>query len=233
LYSGFREKPDEYNCEKLTNYYVLKYGSSYISEIYHYLENSKIIESLGNTTINVLSLGCGFCPDYFAISQYITDKNLSVQFQYTGLEQSSAWNTTRLSFPNANCFQADLLKPFSFENIHIIMLNKVFSTIFRHGTANTFLFNLSNAINNSMLLDSILVFNDINHIKMGRDFFDTRISQLFSNQKIRKYYTDNPPYTEPAWEKIPQNHVVFPMTALPFIEPINFINRNVFFEYKK
>jgi hypothetical protein len=233
LYAGFRVTPDTYNCEKKNNYYVLKYGSSYISEIYHYLDNSQIIESFGADNINILSLGCGFCPDYYAISQYITDKGLGVHFHYNGLEYSAAWGTTRLSHANAICTQADLLNPFSFQNIHIIMLNKVFSTIFRHEFANEFLFNLSNAINTSMQQNSILVFNDINHIAMGRDLFDKSISPLFSISNIKKYYTDNPPYTESTWKKIPQNFLVSPITALPFIEPIDFINRNVFFEYRK
>jgi hypothetical protein len=143
------------------------------------------------------------------------------------------WATTRLSHANASYVQTDLLNPFSFQNIHIIMLNKVFSTIYRHGFTNEFLFNLSNAIDTSMQQNSILVFNDINHIAMGRDMFDKSISSLFSASKIKKYYTDNPPYIEKTWKKIPQNSVIFPVTALPFVEPIDFINRNVFFEYRK
>jgi hypothetical protein len=214
-------------------YYVLKYGSSYLSETYHYLENSKIIESLNLNDINILSLGCGFCPDYYAISQYIADKGLSIHFQYCGLDQSEAWNTTRLAYQNLNYLQTDLLNPFSFQNAHIIMLNKVFSTLFRHGLANNFLFNLVNAINDSMQENAILIFNDINHIAMGRDLFNTRISPLFLASRIRRYYTDNPPYFEVSWVKIPQNSIICPVTSLPFVEPIDFINRNVFFEYRK
>lgn len=30
LYEGFNTVPDEYDCAKKMNYYVLKYGSSYI-----------------------------------------------------------------------------------------------------------------------------------------------------------------------------------------------------------
>jgi hypothetical protein len=233
LHMGFWVTPDTYDCEKKNNYYVLKYGSSYISEIYHYLDNSQIIESFGTDNINILSLGCGFCPDYYAISQYIIDKKLTINFHYHGLDQSAAWNTTRLSLANSIYTQTDLLEPFSFQNFHIIMLNKVFSTIFRHEFANNFLLNLINAIGTSMQNNSILVFNDINHIAMGRDLFDKNISPLFHFSNIRKYYTNNPPYIESTWKKIPQNFLVFPVTALPFVEPVFFINRDIFFEYRK
>jgi hypothetical protein len=126
LYAGFRNTPDEYDCDKKMNYYVLKYGSSYVSEIYHYLENSLLIESLNITNINILSLGCGFCPDYYAVSQYIANKKLKIDFQYYGLDISMAWNTTRLSYSNVHYEQSDLLQPFNIQNAHIIMLNKIF-----------------------------------------------------------------------------------------------------------
>jgi len=35
---------DTYDCRKKVNFYVLKYGPSYISEIYYYLSVSKIAE---------------------------------------------------------------------------------------------------------------------------------------------------------------------------------------------
>ena len=121
LYSGFRDTPDEYDCDKKMNYYVLKYGSSYISEIYHYLEDSQVLESLNKNSLNILSLGCGFCPDYYAIDQYITDKRLSISFQYCGLDNSIAWDKTRLSHSNIHYIQSDLLQLFNIQNANIIM----------------------------------------------------------------------------------------------------------------
>jgi hypothetical protein len=215
------------------NYYVLKYGSSYVSEIYHYLENSLVIESLGVNNLNVLSLGCGFCPDYYALSQYISDKGLNITFQYYGLDNSTAWDTTRISHSNALYNQSDLLQPFNISNAHIIMLNKLFSTIYRHSLHGGFLQNLTTAINTTMTENGVLVFNDVNSIHMGRDVFDRQISLLFPQTNIRRYYTDNPPYIGTNWGQISQNTIVCPITALPFVEPINFINRNVFFEYRK
>jgi hypothetical protein len=217
----YGNNPDTYDCEKKNNTYVQIYGHSFINEIYAYLDSSLIIESFGINNVNILSLGCGFCPDYYAISQYVTNKELAVNFQYYGLEKSLAWNTTRPLQLINNCLQADLLNPFSFNfhNIHIIMLNKVFSTIYRNGFAPAFLSNLGNEINNSMQKDSILVFNDINNDDRGRDDFDTFISQHLNKNNVKRYYTDgfNPYFSS---KKIDVNYP-------------DHKYKSVFFEYRK
>ena len=75
---------DEYDCPKKLNFYVLKYGPSYVSEIYHFLSASQILEHFQDKNINILSLGCGFSPDYFAISKYISDN----KYEFTVLLDS-------------------------------------------------------------------------------------------------------------------------------------------------
>jgi hypothetical protein len=217
----YGNNPDTYDCKKKNNTYVQIYGLSYINEIYSYLDKSQIIESFVPDNINILSLGCGFCPDYYAISRYVTDKGLAVNFQYYGLEKSLAWDTTRPLQLINNCRQADLLNPFSFNfhNIHIIMLNKVFSTLYRNGLANVFLSNLVNEINNSMQHDAILAFNDINTDDRGRDDFDKSISQYFNPNNVKRYYTGgfNPYFSS---KKIDVNYP-------------DHKYKSVFFEYRK
>jgi hypothetical protein len=225
---------DEYECSKKLNFYVLKYGPSYVSEIYHYLFISHILERFQGNNINILSLGCGFSPDYYAISKYINDQNLSLTFQYHGWDISAVWESTRLVLSNIMYQVVDLLSPFSIKNYQIIMMNKVFSTIHRHNNHVVFLQNLVDAINNTMASDSILVFNDVNNYKTGRDKFDNNISLLFNNANITKYYTDNPEYKGPGnWHNIHQNNIIYPTDYAPDIGPIDFINQNVFFEYRK
>jgi hypothetical protein len=212
--------PDTYDCERKNNTYVQIYGLPFINEIHAYLDSSLIIESFETDIINLLSLGCGFCPDYYAVTQYITDKGLAVNFQYCGLEKSLAWNSTRSSQLNNNCSQTDLSNSFSFQNMHIIMLNKVFSTIYRNGLADIFLSNLSNAINNSMQQNAILVFNDININDRGRDNFDETILSFFNHNNVKKYYTGGYNPNNNPWEKIDVNY--------PDHE-----YKSVFFEYRK
>jgi hypothetical protein len=233
LKKDFRERPDDYDCDKKMNCYVLRYGSAYISEIYHYLNASKILEPYKGQGINVLSLGCGFCPDYFAISQYIDDRELGINFDYYGIEKSIHWNTTRLKFSNIKEYwQLDLTNPFSLKNCQIIMMNKVFSTIYKHKLHDVFFKNLVTAIN-TMDENSVFIFNDINSIHMGRDIFDETIAPFFDASKIRRFYTDSPEYKGNDWIHIQDNSIICPMTDIVEIDVLREVRKFVFFEYRK
>jgi hypothetical protein len=215
-------------------FYVLNYGSAYISEIYHYLTNSKILDNI-TRQFSVLSLGCGFSPDYYAISKYIDDHNLDIQIKYDGIDVSTAWGKTRIQHKNIQYYQKDLTdlsQPLSFKGYNLIMLNKVFSTIFVHNNHIPFLQNIVNAIGTSMEKDAILVFNDVNSYYMGRDVFDGSLSHYIDN--IRKYYTDNPPFSgNGRWEQIPETNIIYPFCNYGNIYPLNTLAKSVFFEYRK
>ena len=92
FFEGF---DDTYDCLKKVCFYVMKYGPIYVSEIYHFLHQSKIIERFvepgSRRTINILSLGCGFEPDYIALEKYINDKNLNISFSYIGIDEECNW----------------------------------------------------------------------------------------------------------------------------------------------
>ena len=223
---------DKYECPKNLNFYVLKYGPSFISEIYYYLSVSHILEHFQGNCINVLSLGCGFSPDYFAISKYISDNKLTIKFNSCGWDISTIWQSTRLAKPNLVYQTVDLLKPFTFENCHIIMLNKVFSTICRYNNHSSFVKNLTDAIENTMFQGAGLIFNDVNNFKTGRDFFDNTVSPLFDSTNTRRYYTDDPAFKgDGTWYQIPQNQMIYPTDYAPDIAPLDFIAQYVFFEY--
>jgi hypothetical protein len=217
------------------NFYVLKYGPSYTSEIYHYLSVSQILKRFQGG-INVLSLGCGFAPDYYALSKYIVDNKLPLSFQYYGWDISSFWDSTRLTYQNIIYQTVDILNPFSFAHYQIILLNKLFSTVYRHNNHTVFLQNLISAINSTMEPDSILVFNDVNNYKTGRDEFDRHISPLFTNANIVRYYNDDPDHPAcrgyGSWHHIQPNGIIYPTNYAPEIGSIDFINQNVFFEYR-
>ena len=65
---GFFGGDETYSCIKRLCYYTMNYGSAYVSEIYHFLSASQILENnFNDSTISILSLGCGFGPDYIAM----------------------------------------------------------------------------------------------------------------------------------------------------------------------
>jgi len=152
LSKDFHKRPDEYECDKKMLFYVLNYGAAYISEIYHYLTTSGILTGYTGR-INILSLGCGFCPDHFAFAKYIADKSLDIELHYTGVDKSTAWDKTRMPLPNVNYQQGDftdLTRLWPFNGFQIITVNKVFSTIRKHGASSDFLTNIQGAVKNSM-----------------------------------------------------------------------------------
>jgi hypothetical protein len=236
LNNGFFSHSDEYDCEKKMLFYVLNYGASYISEFYHYLSKSEILNNFhGN--LNVLSLGCGFCPDYYALSKYITDNKLNIQISHIGIDNSVFWNKTRINHSNINYYISDLTdltNPLSFQGYNIITVNKVFSSLYGQDNHISFLQNIGNAVKTSMENNAILIFNDVNHIDMGRDVFDQNIKRYFNN--ILRYYTDiRKAYFETSWVPIPKTNVIYLVNNYDFenITPLNTVTKTVFFEYRK
>lgn len=232
----FSDGSDYYECKNKLNCYVLNYGASYISEIYCYLQTSDILNKFSNT-INILSLGCGFAPDYFAFDKFIKDKDLNLKFNYYGIDNSEvwkyiSWKELNLSTDNPAKFcKEDLTEniDLEFNKYDIIFLSKIYSTI-RRNNANTTNF-LNNIVRNiqNMNLNSVLVFNDINSKYVGRDDFDGRISNCFKSQNIKRFYTDTPPHRDPSWEKINDIIIYNNLTS----QYDSDIKQTIFFEYWK
>ncbi len=113
----------------------MNYGPAYASEIYHYLNKSELLENnFDGTEINILSLGCGFSPDAYALKKYIKDNCLDINFHYTGYDIENNWNIIRQDYDNIKYEIYDLLSGFSLENYDLIFMCKAFSTIKRNST---------------------------------------------------------------------------------------------------
>ncbi|KFF65370.1 hypothetical protein SOV92_02860 [Pectobacterium brasiliense] len=229
LTEDYYHRNDSYNCQKKMDTYVIKYGPSYISEIYHYLEVSQILTRFRNSPLNIISLGCGFAPDYYAISKYNQDNQLNIQINYTGLDLSTFWNTARPNVQNCTFRQTNLTESFSLKDAHIVFICKSFSTMYKNGMHAQFLQNLTSAINQDMSPGSILVFIDVNHIGLGRDVFDDNISSAIS--PINKYHFKG--YSELDWIIINNNNVIYNINQGLFVESIPNTNDTIIFEYRK
>ena len=183
---GFYSKSDDYFCSKKHYYYVMNYGPSYASEIYHYLGHSQILENnFKNKQLKVLSLGCGFAPDLLALNKYIEEYKLSVSLKYTGIDASETWSQIRKNFDNATFIKEDVNKGFDFSDIDIVFIVKLFSNLFEKKSYKQFLDLLEEQIETNLKKNSFLIFNDINSECKGRDKFDSSIKNLFSS---KKYY---------------------------------------------
>lgn len=192
LQEGFYGKPDWYNCLKKLCSYTMNYGPCYTSEIYNYLQTDRLLENhYLNQTIKILSLGCGFCPDWFAFNKYIIDNNLPIEIDYTGIDQEPLWDHIRVKRYNVNIICQSVLTGFSLSGYDIVIIDKLFSTLKANNTHEEFLQLLLQEIKSSLKTGAHLIFNDVNHWNKGRDDFDTAVSPFFADSRRYRFNIDN------------------------------------------
>lgn len=231
LRKDFYERPDTYNCDKKMNYYALNYGASFISEYYHYISQSQLIQNIliNREHVYIKSLGCGFAPDYYAIQKYCDDNGINCHLNYIGYDTSNNWGTIRPQGRNIKFINSNISSNVDLSDADIVIIGKVFSTITRHQQASAFISTLQNAITNTMPQDSILIFNDINNIHLGRDQFDNSVANLF--RISNKFYFDG--YQGPNWTHINQHNIIYQIPAGLTVTPLPNTGCTVIFEYRK
>jgi len=233
LSSGFyTNTKDTYDCPIKLSLYTINYGPIYVSEIYHFLKKSQLLENnfLDITRpIEIMSLGCGFGPDDIALTKYSNDEQLDIDFNYVGYDIESWWNT--ITNTNALPIIYDVLNGFDCNNVDILFINKLFSTLKNHNLDGQFLTELQVALQ-SLPNGAFVIFNDINYWEMGRDDFN-QFAIANSLEVIGKYYFN----IEGAYSA---NY-----TEIPYIDniceiPHNFthspkltVNKSIFFLYQK
>ncbi|MCG3710369.1 hypothetical protein L5F64_02545 [Aliarcobacter butzleri] len=242
---------DSYDCLKKLSTYTMFYGPLYVNEIYNFLVQSNFLKSYieeqrniiknslfsgyDNSTpdnlipifLNIMSLGCGFGPDDIALNKY-RDNHLdwNVNFNYYGYDKEPLWNF--ITQNNALPITVDLLMGMNFQNVHILFINKLFSTLRNFNLGENFLTVLGNALQN-LPPDSFVIFNDINNRVEGRDAFnDFAISNNL--QEINKYYFDG--YTG-NYIKLEMNDNVVNLINNPAVANKDYLNQTIFFLYKK
>lgn len=85
---GLRESA--YDCPNIRYYYIGHYLHKYSSEI-GYLFRSAIINEL--TEFNILSLGCGPCPDYLGIVSVMKQTENTKDIRYLGIDFNEKWSS--------------------------------------------------------------------------------------------------------------------------------------------
>lgn len=230
--ADFTSRPDSYNCEKKMSTYVLKYGAAYASEIFHYLVTSNFINKIDKSRpLKVISLGCGFSPDYFAIKKYFEVNNISQPLKYTGVDKSTCWNAIRPEIDECKYLSGDIEKPFTLKSPDVVMICKLFSTLYRNdkNAAEKFLQNIEKVVRENFLPSTILIFVDVNHIDFGRDVFHQKVSSILPN--YTQYYFDG--YTGNNWTHIPQKELVFEIPPGSGQVLPHSVGKTVVFEYRK
>lgn len=191
--SFYNPNADTYDCLKKLAYYTINYGPIYVSEIYHFLTTSQLLETYFSSVIrpiNIMSLGCGFGPDDIALNKYRNSYNLNhMNFNYIGYDKEPLWNN--ITQTNALPLTRDLLNGINFQNIDILFINKLFSTLKSHNLHTEFLTIFQQALS-TLPIGSIIVFNDRNVLNLTEksvdvgSFHPTMIS--YGLELVAKYF---------------------------------------------
>lgn len=235
LRGGFYLTPDEYSCPKKLCYYVMNYGPSFASEIYHYLTKSKIIDIFkkeNKDNLNILSLGCGFAPDMYAIDKYKHDNSIPISIFYKGYDIEQKWEEIRKPLSFSTFERKDLLSGFDLSNYDIVIINKLYSTLFRNKISLPFINILNKQINSNLPNNSYIVFIDI--LGDAKDEFDSEITGNCKFCKIQYYYFKNGTYNHKFRStKINNIDNVFNIPKELKISPKSEVNKTIIFEYRK
>jgi hypothetical protein len=226
------------------------YGPIYVSEIYHFLVQSNFLKSsieqkreyiknnelygFNNLTedsmipihLNVMSLGCGFGPDDIALNKYrFSHLDWNVNFNYSGYDKEPLWNYITQS--NALPITYDLLDGMNFQNINILFINKLLSTLKNLRLLTDFFDVFKDALED-LPVGAFVVFNDVNHYNEGRDDFETFAARN-NLQIINRYYFDG--YSD-SYIHIPIS-IVTNTSTNSSVNPKTYANHTIIFLYQK
>lgn len=233
--NGFYGGQDDYSCRKGCFYYAMHYGPAYISEVYHFLTASKLLEKVGKNNIKIASMGGGMGTDFWAIRQYLHDNELKIHTQYQLWDKEQKWQSViDLYSAKLKVNLVDLsLRSVDFGNTDIVFLNKLFSTLKNHGEDKAFLAYFSKSLA-TLKKGAFIVFNDVNFLEKGRDVFHTFMNSSgnFSVQG-QYYFPINNAYTG-NYMPITNTNIIYDCSSLSLsCDIMNSVRKTVFFYYRK
>lgn len=223
---------EKYDCIKGVAHYIMDYGPCYASSTYHFLYSSKILDTYPRNELNILSLGCGFSPDYYAFTKYIQDKGLNISINYTGIEVHKEWDIFQQATPcsNKTIIYQDILetKILNMKQYDLIFLDKFFSSLSAPEGRTRFLNLISTYLKNFCKNDVILIFKDVNDQHRGRDVFNGTIYPIFSYHDFYK----SGGYGFQYKDIINTNNIFTNYPSNMAASPKSSIMKEVFFVYK-
>lgn len=197
-----------YECPNIINFYVCDYSYKYASEIWYLLNNTDTLKKLDK--FNIMSIGCGGCPDLMAFESFIRKESIEKPISYLGIDVNKLWEPIHkrvceycekqsdmsITFEYADAIQ--LFNDYYFEDINIIILQYVISHFYNTDQINEIESFFDNLVENIIAHKSeespfIIIINDVNSCNRGRDNFDILIEKLRSKNYhgiCPKYYFD-------------------------------------------
>lgn len=198
---------NEYNCEKLLDYYVCRYTYKYCSEIIYALD---ALDFSTYPYFHILSLGCGGAPDLMAFDYMKYGQEIS----YVGCDNNVYWGKIHGFIQNhyhhgvAQFYRnVDVLTYFEnhiLEDTNVIIIQYLISFFYKEigekGVRKWFAQLARNIVkyksNDSPIL---IIINDVDSINTGRDTFPLLVDEiqkvgLIVSTELRKRFKQNSYY---------------------------------------
>lgn len=153
-------------------------------------------------TFNILSLGCGASPDLAAFENYLSKNNFCIPVNYLDIDINPLWNDKHnfikdyfksTSYnPEYICTDVfEIFKDHYTVDKNLLILQYLISHFYNTGkltAVNEFYKNLIQNVIKRMQPKSIIIINDVNSNRRGRDLF-LRFSDTLSKYGIRHTYS--------------------------------------------
>lgn len=213
---------DDYNCPNIINFYICAYAYRYASEILRFLQTKVFYDyfvelNQFKENPNILSLGCGGCPDLMAFETFFNMYQYKRRMTYRGVEKNPLWgnihrqieqyceDNTRIEpfFNIANVI--DFLDETEHRSVDVLIIQYLISTFFNTGRAHE-VDTLFELIVNKVVkyknpkAPMMILINDVNLNTLGRDTF-IKLARLiekegFKTEVSRFHYPDAYSYGE-------------------------------------
>lgn len=177
---------DEYNCERLLDYYICRYSYKYCSEMIYALRQLDLAQY---PYFHILSLGCGGAPDLMAFEYMDYEQQIS----YYGVDKNPYWEKIHdyieVNFNGGRTrFDRDInvLKYFEENEIrgcNVIVIQYLISFFYdavgRNGLRRWFSYLAENIVRNKPDNSPLLIIiNDADSINTGRDAFPLFVEEI-------------------------------------------------------
>lgn len=173
----------DYTCKNILNFYVCKYYHKYTSEIEYALNSINILPY--KDILNIMSLGCGASPDLAAVENYLAKNNFPIPISYLGIDMNKRWENIHTLIKNyfnspqynIKYLYSDVIEIFQdhyANQMNILILQYLISHFYNTGKLNAvrqFYKSLITNVVKKMQEKSIIIINDVNSNRRGRDFF--------------------------------------------------------------
>lgn len=181
----------EYDCVKMRYHYVCQYSYLYTTELLCAFENEwGFIKDF--PYYHILSLGCGGCADLMAFDCLRQEKKFVAPVSYMGIDKNDLWSPIHLSIRDY-CrsknikFQSHYYDVFDFfkeKNVldtNIVVISYLISYLYNTNqiaAINSLADSLARKAIKKKDMPLLLIINDVNSYKRGRDHFSTFVNAI-------------------------------------------------------